>query len=294
MPFVLKDLEASLGSGSPDAAITGSKTAAPGGVESVFEYNGLYMNVIDNIDKYIVTSIDGLDDADVIDSRETNPSGHGETPFESSLGGRGLNLTVKVEAHTLHKLRDMEQALRTAFTTFVEHPLYIHLLNTQQSVRVNCKKNNKLSKSEIQKDYNFSREWLVPLRASNPRFISTRQKQFNRTLTQDAHQFTLQNAGNFEAEPIFIITGQAQDVTVRNLTTGKFFTINGIIPPNDRRTYDVSNDTFEDKNGITRYTELGIVSEEVFINGGENQFEVLSRNRAESPSFTVTWRDTWV
>ena len=62
MPIVLVEAEEGMGSGRPEGPYPGTGLAVPAGVEAVFEYNGLYLNVLNDVDRYKIKSIDGLDD----------------------------------------------------------------------------------------------------------------------------------------------------------------------------------------------------------------------------------------
>src|SRR4051812_45486691 len=103
---------AELGQGNPNERIIGSKLSGPRGIESLIEYNGLFMNVLDWVDTFIIKTINGLDDADIRDNRENNPGEHGEVPLNSLYGGRTIVLQGIVKTQTIWKLRDMQQALR--------------------------------------------------------------------------------------------------------------------------------------------------------------------------------------
>jgi hypothetical protein len=183
-PIVLPPKEATLGQGHPTLADMGSGYSVPGGIESIFEYNGLLLNDRSTVDRYRVREVEGLWDADVRDAREANPSDHGETDYESFYGGRTIAMRVRIEAHTLRKLRDMQQAFRTAFLDLQEKPLYIHSGTLARTVKIECKKSVALAGPESQTDYNFFREVLLTMRASQPEFRSlynyTKNIQVNR------------------------------------------------------------------------------------------------------------------
>ena len=85
------------------------------GLEALFEYNGLVLNDRRQIDRYKLTGITGLDDADVRDTREPNPDYEGETAFGSLYGGRTITLTGEIQAGNLWYLRYMYQNLKAAF-----------------------------------------------------------------------------------------------------------------------------------------------------------------------------------
>jgi len=164
----------SLATGSAREALEGSGHSGPTGIESVFEYNGIFLNVREWIDTYLVTTIGGLDDADVRDSRELNPGYHGETPFPGFYGGRTITLTGKVYAHTLFKLRDMQQGLRQAFADLSQElPLVFRTPNPNLDMLIYCKKSQAIQMAEEQRTANhFERAFQIILRASNPRFLS--------------------------------------------------------------------------------------------------------------------------
>lgn len=161
------------GDGLHDLSVVGSGAAQPRGLEVTFEYNGLKFNTVNTIDKIRITQIDGLADADVRDSRDTNPSAHGETTYPSYYGGRTITLTGRIEAHSLFKLRDMQQALRQAFNDISRERVLIFRTNDpNDDIILACKKSTAMTMLESQTDYRFFRDFLITLRASNPRFLS--------------------------------------------------------------------------------------------------------------------------
>lgn len=202
------------GGGSPTTIDVGTGAAQPRGIESILEFNGLQLNNRSLLDTYMVTQIDGLSDADVRDSRDVNPGRHGETAFNAYYGGRTIVLTGKVRAHTIQKLRDMQEALRQAFADIsTERALLIGAENSANAIVIDCKKSQPIAMSEVQQDLTYRRDFQVTLRASNPRFLSFNQEWLTWTaaapLTPGDTQgiMTLTNLGNFGAEPVVRIDG---------------------------------------------------------------------------------------
>jgi hypothetical protein len=158
--------------GDPANSVPGSGEAVPGGVECVFKYNDFVFNDRSVVDKIRVKQIDGIDDADVRDSREDNPSREGETAHNALPGGRTLVFTGTIEAYELQKLRDMIMAFRTAFVDLVEKPLYfITAYDTTKTHYINCRKFSKLQIAEQQTHASaFFRDFQLTVRASDPRF----------------------------------------------------------------------------------------------------------------------------
>lgn len=160
------------GSGSPGVALMGSGEAQPPGIDAILEHNGLLMNDRSGVDRIRVRELDGLQDADIRDSREANPGAHGETSFQPFYGGRTVSVNLRVEAHTRDKLRDMQQAVRTAFVDLQERPLIFRTGDIYKDVQIVCRKSTATGGREQQGDYNFFRDMLLTLRASNPRIES--------------------------------------------------------------------------------------------------------------------------
>lgn len=174
MPLAIPPPAIGLGSGRSDQTVIGTGTSVPPGVDAIIEFNNLLMNNREWLDTYMITEIDGLGDADIRDDREVNPQAHGETFFESYYGGRTVTLTGKIRCFSLYKLRDMEQALRQAFADLSqERELIFHSQNPATDASLMCKKSAPLVMKEVQSSLNeFNRDFLVTLRASNPRFLS--------------------------------------------------------------------------------------------------------------------------
>jgi hypothetical protein len=165
-----------LASGSANFRILGTKHSGPVGIESIIEYrsaNPIYLNVADWIDTFLVTSIDGLDGADMRTSAQQNPGEHGETPSDPLYGGRTLVMTGKQYAKTIWKLRDMQQGLRGSFMDIKhEYPLIFHAVDPADDLMIMCKLASKIAIVDQQTTRNdFQRDFQIPLRASNPRFL---------------------------------------------------------------------------------------------------------------------------
>ena len=93
------------------------------GVQAFVEYNGLIMNDRYRSDVIRITSITGLDDAEIRDAREAKASAHGEYPYEALYGGRNLVLNGYIETGSLQVLDYLEMNIRAAFAPLVESQL---------------------------------------------------------------------------------------------------------------------------------------------------------------------------
>lgn len=155
----------------------GSDRAKVGGIENVIEYNGFQINVPHRQDRVLVTSIDGLADADVRDTREPNPGYDGETAFESYYGGRTIVLSGTIKAGTLSKLRDMQEGLKSIFASLDEAALILKGITPQYDIQIFCRKSQPITMGETQKNFLFERDFQVTLRASDFRFTAATVEQ---------------------------------------------------------------------------------------------------------------------
>jgi hypothetical protein len=175
MPLVLPKPSTGPGVGSPTDYVPGSGLAVPTGIESLFEYNGFLMNDITLVETYLILKVDGLDDADVRDTRENNPADDGEEPGEAFYGGRTVILTGQIQAGSLNKLRDMQSAMKSAFVTLVERPLIVRTGNWERDHFVRARKVGKIQMLDEQKDGRWFRDFMITMRASNPRIFSYKE-----------------------------------------------------------------------------------------------------------------------
>lgn len=114
-----------------DLFLSGDPSANPRGLESQLVYNDLVLNDrLSGPDRYIITEIDGLADANIRDSREDNPVRHGQTTYQSFYSGRTITLTGQIQAGNIDKLRLMSQELHSAFNSLEELPLIFRYNST--------------------------------------------------------------------------------------------------------------------------------------------------------------------
>jgi hypothetical protein len=213
--------------GASASAATVPYDSIPRGIETPLSFNNLLLNETTFIDKYRLISIEGLDDADVRDSREENPSDDGETAYDTFAGGRTIILNGRIEAFTLAKLRQMQMLLRTAFSSKVELPLYFVTDDPDLIHYIKCKKFSKNQWGEEQKTLNtFFRDFQITLRASNPRFVLDQEETITILPSNPGSVYpTTTNIplyGNFTSKPLIRIYGSTSDVrfTIQNTAQG--------------------------------------------------------------------------
>jgi hypothetical protein len=294
----LRSALATLSTGDSAEHITGSKESGPRGIEAVIEYNGLYLNVRDWIDTFLVTTIMGIDDADVRDTREVNPGRHGETPGFAFYGGRTISLQGKIQTKTIWKLRDMEQALRAAFADLTqERALIFHGTGPAEDLQVYCKKSQKLDIPDTQTTLNgFERPFNITLRASNPRFKSIVQHYYQwvaSTGSIDAIVFQAVNTGNFDSEPYIELSGPMTNLQLINEANGQAFKVLGTIPDGETWVYDASGPSFYRKSDLAnRWSYVDPMSTEfVYVPAIPNPIHAVVSFGLTSNSVITSWNN---
>lgn len=291
----LPSYKAGLGSGDSAQAVIGTGLSVPPGVETVLSYNGLYLNIRDWLDTYLITSIDGLNDADVRDSRELNPTAHGETAFNSYYGGRTIVITGRIRAFTLFKLRDLQSALRQAFNDLTESELiFTNPINPALSISIFCRKSQPIAMSETQSNYKFERDFQITLRASNPRFLSLISKSQSAFPVNPLAGAVCFNAGTFDAQPVYTLKGPLTQAKVRNDTTGVELQFASPITSSETITIDVAKRLVYDANGVNVFNRLEVLlTQWPELIPGSNQILFTGNPGGAAATGTVVWRDTY-
>ncbi len=296
-----------LAGGSANVGIIGTKHSGPVGVESIIEYrsaNPIYLNVVDWIDTFIVNSIDGLDGADIRSGALPNPGEHGETPTDPLFGGRSLVMTGKQYAQTIWKLRDMQQGLRGSFIDIKhEYPLIFHALDPADDLMIMCKLASKIAMVDQQTTKNsFERDFQIPLRASNPRFLNAVRSVAE--FTQAGASFNnialvLYNRGNFEAQTTIELTGPMTNPTVYNEENGTAAVISGSIPVGE--TWVLENvgpakRMYRKSDGSNRFTYLAATSMWLLLdpNNDQNHIRFTATGLAAGWNLKVIHRHTYM
>ncbi len=284
----------------PSVVDPGSGTAGPLGIEAVIEYNGLLLNRLTDYDKYRITSIDGLADADIRDSRSVNPGRHGETAFQAFYGGRTLVLNGRIEAHTLNKLRDMQRELRLAFNELEEKPLiFKSYFGSPYDKVIYCRKGASLTMPEKQDDLRAFRDFQITMRASNPRFLTYDQRAASWIATGSTASFQFMfgptNDGTFSAEPRMILTGPMTNPSIHNHSTDETFVLETTIPTSVSYTVDVAQRTIFDSFNQIKLGDISASSDWITLDPGSNLIEISATGLTNGVSgVSILWHDTWI
>jgi hypothetical protein len=296
------------GGGLPgEFTLPGSGTAVPAGIGAVLEYNGLFMNVQSNVDRYKVTSMDGLYDVDIRDTRDANTDDDGETPYNSFYGGRTLTISGEIETYSVSKLRDMQEALRTAFLDIrTEYPLHFRVGDYSRDHYIKCKKIGPIAGIDQQQNLRASRDFQISLRASNPRFLSF----YSQFLDIYPPRYAIQsvqpnpvpigvakNNGNYRALPVFRMWGPCRTgCTIVVEETGLSFQINGAIELGHYVEFDVGAKSLKDDFGANVWDMMSDDSDYVYFQGispttdGNNHLSYYG----DVSQIQISWRDSWI
>lgn len=293
-PVALYPAPIGLGQGDTGGPVPGSGTAVPAGVDGVFEFNGLYMNMRRWWETYIIDDIDGLDGADIRDARELNPGFHGETAFDSLYGGKSITLSGKIRAYSLKKLRDLEQALRAALGDLQEHPLIIHGADPANDVMILCKNFQKPAIREVQADFNHTRAFQISLRAAAPFILSYLEHYAPGAMAASPTSVVASNSGNFAARPRIKLVGPLTNPVITNLTTGIQMLINGTITSGQVWEINTRTSTLVDQDGDNKFSALDVTSGWIELAPGINTIQVTATGLGVGSAFQIFWNDTWI
>lgn len=293
------------GDGSATTAMPGTGTAPRFGVGTMIEYNGLRMNVQDVRERYFVKSVDGMSGAELRTTPDPLPDTDGEMPRQALYGGRTITLEMRIQAQTHEKLRDMEEAMATAFNDLsVERPLVFTSPNRQ--FYVNCKLAGAIARRDAQAGWEHFRDVQVTLRASNPCVLTVAESVASwvsdASSASERQVVAPVNAGNYRADPKIMLVGPMTNPVLRNGANGDVVSIVGTIPQGEDFVYDLSARPrrLVDSSGRRRFNMLGQGSDWMTLEraqefpAGNGIFLTATGMSVGNSAVNVYWRDTWM
>src|SRR3954462_6321145 len=285
---------ANFGVGSPTDRIIGSGESFPT-FPVPLQYNSLLLNNFYDFDYYHISSVDGADDAELRDSRAVKSNDDGEDAYSSYYGGRLLVINGQIRAYHVWKTDDMREALKRAFArSLIELPLRFRIGDASKDRIIYCKKIAKIEIPMAQPTRDMPWvNYMVPLRASDPRLLSYLTQTYNTTAVPA--EFGLINDGNYDAKPWVRITGPAttltlnrsyrgedQNIIINNLSSGQYIEIVGA--------------TVKDQDGNHAYNRYDDDSDRLTLGPGpaENTFAITGTGLTSSTQVTIEWRHSWI
>lgn len=285
--------------------------AAPYGLEVQYQFNGLTLNsgkgtlplggLFSNY-AYYIQEIGGLDDADIAVSADNLPAAHGEISMPGFYGGRTITLQGFIRAINPYQLRVAQQNLREAFgQNFTEKSL-IFLTGdaVNGDIFINCRKSAPLAMREQVTKYNeHRRDFLVTLRASDPRFLAfTSSTTASATNPANLANLSCTNAGNWSAYPTFTIHGPFNaNLILTNTTTGVFTKLDTALLSTNTIVIDTAAKTVKDSQAANanRYSYLDPTAAWVTLEPGAQNIQLSGVAGGSAVSqVTVTWRSAWI
>lgn len=285
--LILPAYQPGLGGGSQDDRILGTGLSLPG-IEGVYQFNELLMNVRHWYDTFLFNQIDGLDDAELRTTSTPNPGEHGETPGNAYYGGRTINLSGQIRYYQLDKLRDMRQGLRNAFADIrQEKPLWIRHPSGDTNLDriVYCRKQGKL---ELPDALGPNPSFSITLRASNPRILSYTLSSVTLAAGQSTVVF---NDGNIFSQPRIRFFGAGSLARTASGVTQRMSVIN--VPASDYIEVDTSRryKRVINSNGDNFYSHLTDSSDLIELEGGEDGNSLTFTGAG---SVLIAWRHSWI
>lgn len=276
---------------------------APYGIEAVLEYtntNTLRLNENKRVpglgEFYRVYSIAGLDDMDIrTESSFDLPNRDGELAAKALYGGRTLAIRARIVAQNLRRLREMQNAVKFAFRDpNTERQLFFRAESSAFDHFITCRK-RQLQWAEEQTNIEFTREFLLTLRASDGRFLTSATTS---TVVTSATAMT--NLGTYRELPVITILPQVATSLVNPVLTwtgasAGTFTLTGTLT--NPRTWII------DTKARTIRTDLG-ASVDGFLSPGSTWPTLepgtttytltATSGMAGIAKATFVWRHAWI
>lgn len=272
------------------------------GVESVFQYNELTLNDRTVENKYRITQIGGLGGADIRDQRENRQGRDGERPMSSFYGGRTITLSGRIEALNghLHGLRAMTTNLSGAFNKLRDATLYINQGSLGGwDTQIDCRPSQPLAMTDEIKTWYHYRDFLVTLRASDPRILS--QQEMSQTWVAAATSyasepiFVHENRGNYNADLRITLKGPMSNPVL--IIGDVFFSFLGgtSILAGQEWTIDTRLGTVTDIGAVSKFPFVALSSTMPYYVPGSNSVIFGGSGLTIGTSaVTVAYRHSWV
>lgn len=299
MPVVLDPPALTRGSGAPDRSLAGSGLAVPTSLaKTVYDARGLLLNNRGDIDRYWLSKIDGLYDAEVRDSRDVNADHDGETFYGGLYAGKPLTVEGNLWARQYEKWLDMRMALSEAFDDISdEFPLVGRTGDFTRDWVIYVVKTAQISMADYLDGPWFKTDFQLQLRASRPRIYSYQIHSASTNLnTSNFIQVT--NRGNREAVPRILLFGAQNNVVINVDTNGQQFRLKPAHPIPAGRYYEIdfdpNNSSIVDDLGVNRFNDYDHTSDWIELpRNVMTTLEIVSDGRDANAAATVYWQDTY-
>lgn len=246
---------------------------------------------------------EGLRHPAVRQSEQALQNRHGVLDSVSYYGARRISLTGKIIASTQSLRKTLEENLREIFqldgVQTGDDPSYYTLYmvdedSTAKQMEVKVSRGIEFSKDAGNP---YIRDFIVEMKAKNPVWLSQTlystsvdQGKVSSTLTLPTtlpitfgktflNEATITNGGNFATFPVITITGEGENPTVTNVTTGQSFTINETLASGDELVIDCENGTVT-LNGADALGSLDSSSQFIALAAGANTIQVTDDSPA--------------
>ena len=162
-----------------------------------------------------------------------------------------------------------------------------------------CRKSQPIQMTDEQRTANhFERAFLLTLRASNPRFVSSilnyKEAAFPGT-TFDAIAMVLINDGNFTAQPVIDMTGPATNLYVVNEANGHMMHLTAPIPTGETWIIDTAaRRMYRQSDQANRFQYLDVNSDWLMVNPGKNNIRVTASGLTSASRVIFHHRHTWM
>jgi hypothetical protein len=110
----------------------------------------------------------------------------------------------------------------------------------------------------------------------------------------DLNVVTIENNGNFPAQPTIELYGAMTNPRVTNTATGEFVELKDTIPDGERWVIDIGARTVKDHNGNNKFSKLSIASGWPELIEGNNTIELDADDTSPRSRLRISYRDAWM
>jgi len=110
----------------------------------------------------------------------------------------------------------------------------------------------------------------------------------------DLNATTIENTGNFPAQPTIELYGAMTNPRITNTATGDFVELKDTIPDGERWVIDIGARTVKDHNGNNKFSKLSIASGWPELIEGNNTIELDADDTSPRSRLRISYRDAWM
>ena len=180
-----------------------------------------------------------------------------------------------------------------------ELPLVFRGTTPETDMMIYCRKSQAIQMADEQRTANhFERPFLITLRAGNPRFLSSvsvwKEKAFTGA-TFDDIALSLQNNGNYPAQPQIELTGPITNLTMVNEANNDYVHLTAPVPTGEKWLIDTQRRMMiRRSDNANRFQYLDVNSDWMELEPVLNSIRVTATGLTAASRVTYSYNHTYM